>query len=83
MSDEERNQFLEAYSTNEADANKHMSFANAVAGVYMLLIWIFYLTGFFKIHSDVTRILINIAFPITILVLLTPLLYVFIFKDKL
>ncbi len=83
MSDEERNQFLEAYSTNEADANKHMSFANAVAGVYMLLIWIFYLTGFFKIHSDITRVLINIAFPITVLVLLTPLLYVFIFKDKL
>ena len=83
MSDEERNQFLEAYSTNEADANKHMSFANAVAGAYMLLIWIFYLTGFFKIHSDVTRILINIAFPITVLVLFSPLLYVFIWKKQL
>ena len=83
MSNEERNLFLEAYANNEADANKHMSFANAIAAAYMLLIWIFYLTGFFKIHSDVTRILINISFPITILVLLTPLLYVFVFKDKL
>ena len=83
MSDEERNQFLEAYTANEADANKHMSFGNAIAGLYMLLIWIFYLTGFFKIHSDVTRILINVSFPITILVLFTPLLYVFVFKDKL
>ena len=83
MSNEERNQFLEAYATNEADANKHMSFANAIAGAYMLLIWIFYLTGFFKIHSDITRILINVSFPITILVLFTPLLYVFVFKDKL
>ena len=83
MSDEERNQFLEAYTANEADANKHMSFANAVAGAYMLLIWIFYLTGFFKIHSDITRVLINVAFPISVLILFTPLLYVFIFKDKL
>ena len=83
MSNEERNLYLEAYKDNEADANKHMSFANAVAGAYMLLIWIFYLTGFFKIHSDITRVLINIAFPIAVLVLLSPLLYVFIFKDKL
>ena len=83
MSDEERNQFLEAYSANEADANKHMSFANAAAGAYMLLIWIFYLTGFFKIHSDVTRVLINVSFPITVLVLFSPLLYVFIWKDQL
>ena len=60
-----------------------MSFANAAAGAYMLLIWIFYLTGFFKIHSDVTRILINVSFPITVLVLFSPLLYVFIWKDQL
>ena len=83
MSNEERNQYLEAYRANEADANKHMSFANAAAGLYMLLIWIFYLTGFFKSHSDITRILINIAFPIAVLILLSPLLYVFVFKDKL
>ena len=83
MSNEERNLYLEAYKDNEADANKHMSFANAVAGAYMLLIWIFYLTGFFKIHSDITRVLINIAFPIAVLILLSPLLYIFIFKDKL
>ena len=83
MSNEERNLYLEAYKDNEADANKHMSFANAVAGAYMLLIWIFYLTGFFKIHSDITRALINIAFPIAVLILLSPLLYVFVFKDKL
>ena len=83
MSNEERNLYLEAYKDNEADANKHMSFANAVAGAYMLLIWIFYLTGFFKIHSDITRVLINIAFPIAVLILLSPLLYVFVFKDKL
>ena len=83
MSEHERNRYLEAYYDNEADANKNMSFANAAAGLYMLVIWIFYLTDFFKHSGDVTWILINIFFPISILVLLTPLLYVFVFKDKL
>ena len=76
-------EYLKAYYANEADANKQMSFANAAAGVYMLVIWIFYLTDFFKINSDVTRLLINIAFPIGILVLISPLLYVFKFKKQL
>ena len=83
MSEKERNVYLEAYYNNEADANKNMSFANAAAGIYMLVLWVFYLTGFFKIHSDTTLILINIFFPVSILVLLSPLLYVFVFKDKL
>ena len=51
MSEKERNVYLEAYYNNEADANKNMSFANAAAGIYMLVLWIFYLTGFFKISS--------------------------------
>ena len=83
MSEVERNEYLEAYYNNEADANKHMSFANAAAGIYMLVLWIFYLTGFFKIHSTVTLVLINILFPIAILVLLSPLLYVYVFKKHL
>ena len=74
MSEHERNRYLEAYYDNEADANKNMSFANAAAGLYMLVIWIFYLTDFFKHSGDVTWILINIFFPISILVLLSPLL---------
>ena len=79
--DVERQKYLEAYYDNEADANKQMSFANAAAGVYMLAIWICYLTGFFKIHSPVTLILINVSFPIGILVLFSPLLYVFKYKS--
>ena len=80
MADLERQKYLEAYYDNEADANKQMSLANAAAAIYMLAIWIFYLTGFFKTHSEITVILINIFFPIGILVLLTPLLYAFKFK---
>ena len=80
MTDIEREKYYQAYYDNEADANKQMSFANAAAALYMLVLWIFYLTGFFKVHSDFTLILINIAFPIGILILLTPLLYVYKFK---
>ena len=83
MADLERQKYLEAYYDNEADANKQMSIANAAAAIYMLAIWIFYLTGFFKTHSEITVILINIFFPIGILMLLSPLLYVFKFKKQL
>ena len=83
MTEQERSKYLEAYYSNEADANKNMSYANAVAGIYMTVLWIFYLTGFFKIHSEVTLVLINILFPVGILILLSPLLYVFVFKDNL
>ena len=83
MSEHERNKYLEAYYENEADANKQMSFANAAAAVYMFIIWMLYLTDVFKTHGDITPILINIAFPIGISISLTPLLYVFKFKDKL
>ena len=83
MSEHERNKYLEAYYNNEADANRNMGFANAVGAVYLLAIWIFYLTGFFKIHSGVTQILINVAFPIAIVILLTPLIYTFRFPKVL
>ena len=82
MADDKEN-YLRDYYDNEADANKQMSLANAAAAIYMLVIWIFYLTGFFKTHSTVTVILINIFFPLGILTLLTPLLYAFKFKSKL
>ena len=83
MTEQERAKYLEAYYDNEADANKQMSLANAAAAIYMLAIWICYLTDIFKIHSDITRVLINIAFPIGILILLSPLLYAFKFKKEL
>ena len=66
MADLERQKYLEAYYDNEEDANKQMSIANAAAAIYMLAIWIFYLTGFFKTHSDITVVLINIFFPVGI-----------------
>ena len=83
MTEAERQKYLEAYYENEANANKHMSIANAITGVYMIVIWILYLTDVFKIHSTVTFVLINIIFPVSILILLSPLLYAFVFKKHL
>ena len=83
MADLDRQKYLEAYYDNEADANKQMSLANAAAAIYMLVIWILYLTHRFVTHSDTTYILINIFFPIGVLVLLSPLLYAFKFKKQL
>ncbi len=74
MTEEEREQYLKAYYDNEADANKQMSIANAFAAFLMLAIWVCYLTGFFLVKKAALP-LINTVFPISILVLLTPVIY--------
>lgn len=74
MTNEEREQYLKAYYDNEADANRQMSFANAFSAGMMLVIWIFYLTGFFVIR-DYVKPLVNTVFPVSIVILLTPLFY--------
>ena len=82
MTEFERNRYLEAYYDNEADANKQMSFANAFGALLLLAIWVCYLTGAFY-ASPMIMPLINTAFPISILLLLVPLLYIFKFKQLL
>lgn len=82
MSEQERNRYLEAYYANEADANRQMSFANVLAAILMLVIWILYLTNIFKINTEVTRVIVNISFPVGILVLCSPLIFVFGFQGK-
>ena len=82
MTEFERNKYLEAYYENEADANKQMSIANTLGAALLLAVWIAYLTGAFYASPEIMP-LINVAFPISVLILLTPLLYVFKFKDRL
>lgn len=82
MDQQEREKYLKAYYDNEENANKQMSFANSFAAGMMLIIWICYLTGFFQVNSN-SFLLINLVFPTSILILLTPLLYVFFFKKVL
>ena len=82
MTEVERNKYLDAYYENESDANKQMSFANAFGAILMLGLWICYLTGFFK-ASEQMQVLINIAFPINTVILLTPLIYALFLKKVL
>ena len=79
MTEFERNKYLEAYYDNEADANRQMGFANAFGGALLLAVWICYMTGAFYASKQIMP-LINILFPISIIILLTPLLYNFRFK---
>ncbi len=80
MDNSEREKYYKAYYDNEADANKQMSFANAFAALFMLIIWIMYLAGLFAV-TDRIMLLLNIFFPIGILILLTPLVYALFFKQ--
>ena len=82
MEDIERRKYEEAYYSNEANANKRMSFANAFAAIYMIVIWILYLTDVFKINSTGTRILVNVAFPLGIFLLVSPVFYVYYKKGE-
>ena len=74
FTEKDREDYQKAYYNNEADANKKMSYANAIAAAVMVVIWICYLTGLFILTPSIL-VIINISFPIEILVLLTPLFY--------
>ena len=74
----ENEKYFKAYYDNEYDANRQMSFANAFAAGMLLVVWILYIVGLFKITQRVF-FLVNIVFPIGILVLLTPLIYALFF----
>ena len=76
----ENEKYFKAYYDNEYDANRQMSFANAFAAGMLLVVWILYIVGLFKITQRVF-FLVNIVFPIGILVLLTPLIYALFFKN--
>ena len=69
---EQKIQNIEAYHDNEADANKQMSYSNAVAAGFSLLLFIAYLTGFFTIPKEFLPVVL-ILFPISTVVLLIPL----------
>ncbi len=82
MENAEREKYLKAYYENEASANKHMSIANIFAGGVLLLLFTGYLFKWFDVHN-LTRTIILITFPILILVCLSPMLFLFVFKKSL
>ena len=72
--DEDRSKYLEEYYKNEYDANKQMVFANAAAGVILLIAWVLFLAHVFPLHQNI-YILVSIILPIDVLILFSPLLY--------
>ena len=72
MADLKNNKYYEAYYNNEYDANRNMIFALLFSAAMLLLIWIGYFTNLFVVNNQ-TRLLINIIFPVLIVLLLLPL----------
>ena len=70
----EREKYLKAYYENEADANKQMTFANALTSGVLLVLFFLYLFRVFEVH-DAQRIFILIIFPVSIGILISPFLF--------
>ncbi len=68
-------QFVDAYHDNEADANRHMSFVNAAAGILALIIWALYLARVFTIPDHFFPV-VMILFPTAAVLLFVPLFLV-------
>ena len=67
--------YRKAYQENEADANRHMSFVNAAAGLLAIVIWILYAAKIFTI-PDYFYTTVCILFPAIALLMFTPLFMV-------
>ena len=63
------------YIQNEIDANKGLTKGCFFSAIGLTLVWIFYLTGLFQVRGNVFY-MVNILFPILILVLGTSVCYV-------
>ncbi|MBQ7250239.1 MAG: SpoIIE family protein phosphatase [Bacilli bacterium] len=68
-------EYSKKYYDNEADANKHMSYVNAAAGVLAIVIWILYLTRVFLI-PDHFYLVVCILFPVAAILMFIPLFFV-------
>lgn len=75
MDEKDRQAYLDAYYENEYSANKHMTYVLLFSAIIMTLIWVGYLAGLFT-TTNTTRIIVNIVFPSSILIFLTPLILI-------
>ena len=74
MSGEERNKYLEAYYENEANANKHMSYALLFTAVLLAIIWIGYFVGLFNV-TPTTLVITHIVIAFSLGILISPMFY--------
>ena len=66
--------YLKAYIDNEADANRKMSYANAIASGVALILWICYLVDFFTVPRVMFPV-VAVLFPVAALLLIIPLFF--------
>ncbi len=64
----------EVYDQNEINSNAELAKGCGATGVVLLLVWILYIAGVFKVPGG-TLLVINIVFPIVITVLESALIY--------
>lgn len=70
-----RVEFSKKYYDNEADANKHMSYVNAAAGVLAIIIWILYLAKIFTIPDHFFPV-VCVLFPVSAVLMFVPVFFV-------
>ena len=75
MAKKKERKYQQAYYENEADANKHMSFVNAAAGVLALVIWLLYLTKVFTIPDQFFPV-VCVLFPVAAVLMFLPLFFI-------
>lgn len=62
------------YKKNEIDANKALTKGCTVSAIIIAVVWVLYLMGLFNVSSH-TLMLVNVLFPIEIIVLLSTWIY--------
>ena len=66
--------YTKSYIDNEADANRKMTYANAIAAGVALTIWILYLSGVFTLYMAAQPV-IMVVLPVAAIALLIPLFF--------
>ena len=76
MSEQERDRekYLKAYYENEANANKHMSYALLFTAILLAIVWIGYFVGLFNVTKE-TLIVTHIVIAISLVLLVSPMFY--------
>ena len=69
MKKDRDSKYNESLKKNEVAANKQIALASLITAGFILLIWLLYLTGAFRMRS---MFVVNIIFPITIFMLSVP-----------
>ena len=72
--EKEREKYLKAYYENEANANKHMSYALLFTAILLAIVWIGYFVGLFNVTKE-TLVVTHIVIAASLFILISPMFY--------